>query len=57
MNHFKNAHEATNGIKIFKSDETEPETPIQTIRIKNKVNGMEFGIEKCAIVWRKKNEK
>ena len=37
-------------IKLFAKNEKELETLIQTVRIYNQDIGMEFGIEKCAIL-------
>ena len=37
-------------IKVFAKNERELETLIQTVRIYNQDIGMEFGIEKCAML-------
>ena len=41
-------------IKVFAKNENEQKTLIQTIRIYSLDIGMEFGIEKCAILILKK---
>ena len=44
-------------IKIFAKNQRELETLIQTIRIYTQDIGMEFGIEKCAMLVMKKGKK
>ena len=46
INHFKNM----NDIKLFAKNEKELETLINTVRIYSQGIGMEFGIEKCAML-------
>ena len=46
-----------NNIKLFVNNEKELETLIQTIRIYNQDVGMEFGIEKCAILILKNKQR
>ena len=44
-------------IKLFAKNEKEQETPIHTIRIYNQDIGMEFGIEKCALLVMKSGKR
>ena len=45
-----------NGIKRFSKNEKELETLIQTVRIYSQDIGMEFGIEKCALIVMKRGK-
>ena len=44
-------------IKLFTKDEKELETLIQTVRIYSQDIGMEFGVEKCAMLVRKNRKR
>ena len=44
-------------IKLFAKNEKELETLIHTVRIYNKDIGMEFGIEKCALIVLKSSKR
>ena len=44
-------------IKLFAKNEKELETLIQTVRIYSQVIGMEFGIEKCAMLVMKSGKR
>ena len=46
-----------NDIKLFAKNEKERETLIQTVRIYNQDIGMEFGIEKCALLVMKSGKR
>ena len=45
------------GIKLFAKNKRELETLIQTVRIYNQDIGMEFGIEKCAMLIMKSGKR
>ena len=47
----------TNNIKLFTKNEKELETLIHAVRIYNQDIGMEFGIEKCAMLVMKSGER
>ena len=44
-------------IKLFAKKQKELETLIQTVRIYSQATGMEFGIEKCAILVMKSGKR
>ena len=44
-------------IKLFATNEKELETLIQTVRIYSQDIGMEFGIEKCAVIVMKSRKR
>ena len=46
-----------NDIKVFTNNEKELQTLIQTVRIYNQDIGMEFGIEKCAMLVMKSGKR
>ena len=44
-------------IKLFAKNEKEQETLIHTVRIYNQIIGMEFGMEKCALLLMKSGKR